>query len=65
MDWAMTSHEGSYEVEAAVNNLDTQESASTSEVYQITSQVLRYAASPESYNQSAGRPIQCAAMPDR
>ncbi len=39
MDWVMSSHEGSYEVEASVNNLDTQESASTSEVYQITSQV--------------------------
>jgi arylsulfate sulfotransferase len=39
LNWAMSEHEGSYEVEASVNNLDTGESASTSEAYQITSRV--------------------------
>ncbi len=39
LDWAETDHEGSYEVEASVNNLDTGESARTTALYQITSRI--------------------------
>ena len=40
LNWAMSDSEGSYEVEASVKNLDTGDTASTSEAYQITSRVV-------------------------